>query len=169
MAWHGNLVVIVFHSLNMLNLNQNEQNFVDFNLKVFLDHDVPVSQNCKSMFSPSAAYMHQWTGQTLVQVMAWRLNQHWLIASRTLWNKLKWNSNQNTKIFIHENAYENVCEMSKGRGVKWWFGDKPMPEPMMTRFSDGCVPHLGTLLLTGWDKIMYPFPNYNGCTINVSK
>ena len=28
-------------------------------------------------------------------------------------NKFQWNSNQNTNIFLHENAFENiVCEMA---------------------------------------------------------
>ena len=41
----------------------------------------------------------------------------------TLRNKLQWNFNQNTKLFIHENASENiVCKMaailSRGRWVK---------------------------------------------------
>ena len=46
------------------------------------------------------------------------LNQCWLIVNRTLRNKLQWNSNQNTKFFIH--AFENVvCEMAAilSRGI----------------------------------------------------
>ena len=48
-----------------------------------------------------------------------------LIVNWTFRNKLQWNSNQNTKLFIHENVFENVvCEMasisSVGRWVKWW-------------------------------------------------
>ena len=51
------------------------------------------------------------------------LNQCWVIGKWTLRNKCEWNSNQNTKLFIHENASENtVCQMeailSKGRWVK---------------------------------------------------
>ena len=35
------------------------------------------------------------------------LNQYWLIVNRTFRNKLRWNS----KLFINENAFENVvCE-----------------------------------------------------------
>ena len=54
---------------------------------------------------PSAAYMCQWIGSALVQIMACCLFD-----------------NQNTKLFIHENASENiVCEMaailSRGRWV----------------------------------------------------
>ena len=41
------------------------------------------------------------------------LNQCCAIDNWTLKNKFQWNSNQNTKLFIHENASENiVCEMA---------------------------------------------------------
>ena len=41
------------------------------------------------------------------------LNQCWVIVNWTLWNKLQWNFNQNTKLFIPENASENIdCEMA---------------------------------------------------------
>ena len=60
------------------------------------------------------------------------LNQCWVIFNWTLRNKLHWNYNQNTKIFIHENAAENiVCEMvailSRERWVKnmWYSGIQP--------------------------------------------
>ena len=40
------------------------------------------------------------------------LNQSWIIVNLTLRNKLQWNSNRNTKRFIHENTFGNVvCEM----------------------------------------------------------
>ena len=50
------------------------------------------------------------------------LNQRWNIGNWTRGNKLQWNFNQNTEIFIHKNASEYiVCEMAvilfKGR----WF------------------------------------------------
>ena len=32
----------------------------------------------------------------------------WVIVNWTLTNKLQWNFNQNTKLFIHENVFENV-------------------------------------------------------------
>ena len=69
---------------------------------------------------PHAAYMRQWTGPALVQVMAFWLfgatplpeptltNNNW-----TLRNNLQWNSNQNTNTCIRENAFENaVCDMA---------------------------------------------------------
>ena len=73
--------------------------------------------------------MRQWIGSALVQIMACRLiganhylNQCWEIVNWTLKNKIHWNLNSNTNIFIHENAFENiVCEiaaiLSKGRWV----------------------------------------------------
>ena len=58
---------------------------------------------------PSAAYIPQWIGSTLVQIMACRLfGTNW-----TLGNRIRSNLNQNTKFFIHENAFENVvCELA---------------------------------------------------------
>ena len=67
---------------------------------------------------PSAAWTglgQPWFRQCLVACSAPShcLDQCWLIVNSTLRNKLQWNSNQNTKLFIHENAYENVvCEMA---------------------------------------------------------
>ena len=41
------------------------------------------------------------------------LNQCWVIVNWTLRNKFQWNSNHNTKLFIHRNASENIiCEMA---------------------------------------------------------
>ena len=48
------------------------------------------------------------------------LNQCWVIVKQYLRNKVQWNSNGNTTIFSHENAFEKViCEkvviLSRGR------------------------------------------------------
>ena len=77
---------------------------------------------------PSDAYMHQWIKSALVQIMTCRLfsakplsNPCWVIVNWTLRNKLQWNLNQNTKLFIHENAFEIVkmaAMLSRGRWVK---------------------------------------------------
>ena len=79
--------------------------------------------------SPSAAYMHQWTGSALVQIMACPLFGTKPLSKPMLgycqldpMNKLQWKFSKNTQLFIHENAYENiVCEMaailSQGRWV----------------------------------------------------
>ena len=45
----------------------------------------------------------------MVQIMAW--HQRWKIVILTLRNKLKWNVNRNTYIFIQENAFENVVRI----------------------------------------------------------
>ena len=40
-------------------------------------------------------------------------NQSWVIINWTLWNKIWWNLNRNKKMFILENASENVvCEIA---------------------------------------------------------
>ena len=80
----------------------------------------------------SAAYMRQWTGSALVQIMACPLFGVKPLSKPTLgycqyyWNlrsKLQWNLNKKPKLFIHENALENVvfkmaAILSRGRWVK---------------------------------------------------
>ena len=69
---------------------------------------------------PSAAWMHQRTQSALVQIMACHLNSakplpepRFTYCNWTLRNTFQWNSNQKTKIFIHENSSENIiCEMA---------------------------------------------------------
>ena len=77
---------------------------------------------------PNAAFMSQVSigsdnGLSPFSAPSHCLNQCWIIVNWTLRNKLQWNLNQNTKLFIHKNASENVgCEMaailSRGRWVK---------------------------------------------------
>ena len=45
------------------------------------------------------------------------LNQIWLIVNCNLRNKLQWNSNQNTKLFILENAFKCCLRQPLGRWV----------------------------------------------------
>ena len=48
-------------------------------------------------------------------------NQYWVIVNWTLMNKLHWNFDQNTKLFIHKNAPENiVCEMTATLSRRGW-------------------------------------------------
>ena len=82
---------------------------------------------CVNSSPPSVAYMHQLIGSVVVQITAYSApshypNQCWRIVNWTLRDKRQWNFNQNTKFFIHENAFENiVCKMvailSRGRWV----------------------------------------------------
>ena len=67
---------------------------------------------------PSAAYIIHWIGSALVQIMACRLfqcqaiiyhlNECWVIVNWALGNKFQWKFNQYTKLFIHDNASENI-------------------------------------------------------------
>ena len=57
-------------------------------------------------------------------------NQCWVFVNWTCRKQLQWNSNEDTKFFIHKNAYRNiVCEMAailyRGRWVIWYvqYGD----------------------------------------------
>ena len=61
-------------------------------------------------YAPNAAYMRQWIGSALIQVMTCRLfvakpshylNHCCLIVKWTLRNKLQWNSNGNMKLSVH--------------------------------------------------------------------
>ena len=78
----------------------------------------------------SDAYMHCWTGSSLVQIMACRLsapshylNRCWSIVNIVNWtfrNKLKWNFNRNSNIFIQEIEFENVCKMASILSQPQW-------------------------------------------------
>ena len=75
---------------------------------MFITH--PGTNQDISSYPPSAAYMCQRIGWALFQIMACHLF------------KLQWNFNQNTKFFIHENAFEKIVSemeaiLSRGRWV----------------------------------------------------
>ena len=82
-------------------------------------HRYLIQRTVYQLITPSAAYMRQRTGLSLVQVMSCRLvapshflNQCWGVVNWTLGNKLKWNLNQNSCITVQENAFENVLKMA---------------------------------------------------------
>ena len=60
------------------------------------------------------------------------MNQCWNIVNWTLRNKLQWNLNRNSNIFIQENALENVvCEMASILPrpqcvLDYWFSNKSL-------------------------------------------
>ena len=95
-------------------------------------HKEPVIQSLDVCFAViiNTLLIHQWIESALVQIMvvacmapSHYLNQHWVIFYWTLRNKLQWNCNQSLKLFIRENASENIiCELvailSRGRWVK---------------------------------------------------
>ena len=85
-----------------------------------------------------ALIIHQWFRRWLV---AWSapshyLNQCWNIVN---WNKLQWNHNRNSYIFIQENAFENVVRklaaiLSRPQYVKsntWVYDNEPQLIPWM--------------------------------------
>ena len=68
-----------------------------------------------TLTQPSAAYIRQWMGPSLVHVMACRLFGPKPLPEPVLaycqlnsWEKNHWNSNRNSIIFIQEIAFENV-------------------------------------------------------------
>ena len=78
----------------------------------------PVASRLNSLW-PSNAYMRRLTNQLWFRewLVAWSATSHYLnqcriIANWTLAIIFQWKFNQNTAIFIEENAFENVvCEM----------------------------------------------------------
>ena len=66
---------------------------------------------------PYAAYMRQWIGSALAQLMAptYHLIHCRVIVNWTLRNTFQWNLNQNSKLFIHTNASE-MRTLCSGRG-----------------------------------------------------
>ena len=85
---------------------------------ILIKYDIVLGINNSSR--PSDAYMrrgssHHWFRFRLVSWSApsHYLNQCWNIVNWTLGNKLQWNLNRNTNIFIQENAFESVvCQMA---------------------------------------------------------
>ena len=82
---------------------------------VSLGHNELLSKWFLNSLRPSDAYMRQYTNHHWFRewLVAWSapshyLNQSWNIVNWTLRNKLQWNFNHNSYIFIDENAFENV-------------------------------------------------------------
>ena len=71
--------------------------------------------------------LHAWCRIYVYSAPSHYLNQCWAIANRALRNKLQWNFNPYTKLFIHNTASEYciVCEMvatlSRGRWVHIYY------------------------------------------------
>ena len=65
---------------------------------VFIRH----TEASVNSYSPSATYMRQWIGPTMLQTKAWRIfgEQYYVIVNWILRNKLQRNLNQNTKLLF---------------------------------------------------------------------
>ena len=82
------------------------------------------------------------------------LNQCWVIVNWTLRNKLRRNFYQNTKLFIHKNASENIISkkatnLSRGRWVKSWLGPMSTGAEVMWRRHNLSTFNSGI----AWDKV----------------
>ena len=121
---------------------------------------------------PSDAYMrrwsnHHWFRQWLVDRSApsHYLNQCWNIVNWTIGNKLQWNSNRNSNIFIQENAFESVvCEMAAilSRPQQYYSDekvqynrDKTGPCVHFTRNPVGIISYLGTPAASAHYRSLY--------------
>ena len=74
-----------------------------------------ISRNWINSLRPSDAYIRQWSNHHWLRqwLVAWSApshyqNQCWNIVNKTLRNKLQWNFNRNSNIFIQENVFESV-------------------------------------------------------------
>ena len=107
------------------------------------------------------------------------LNQHLAVANCTLRKKFQWNFNQNTKLFIHENASGNiVCLIAailfRGRWIKLFSNGCPFP--LSVKFIDvvtSCdehVPQCCTQILIGRYLIAAMLPNLpiSACQLSVN-
>ena len=94
----------------------------------------------------STAYMRPWIGSALVQIMACRLfgakplhepmMGYYHIG--TIKNKLQWNFNPNTELFIQENVFESVvCQ----NGRHFVPGVKMLQNPSSAILNDGLWSH----------------------------
>ena len=92
---------------------------------------------------PSAAYMPQWIRSALVRLWlvaysapSHYLKQCWFIVNWTLRNKLQWKFNQNTKLFIHENASQNIVyEMASILSLPQWVNGLTESRPHYTSLT----------------------------------
>ena len=154
----------------------------------------PGSRRVNSL-RPSDAYLHQQTNHHWFRqcIVAWPapshyLNQCWNIVNWTLGNKLQWNFNRNSNIFIQEIAFENVvCEMasilSRPQCV---YLDPCLTWPLIRCVEADKIKHFKcrfridvdrNLIIAVpacisnhmpskvWDKISYPLLNFNGATV----
>ena len=77
-----------------------------------------------NLLRTSDAYMRQWNRPSLVQIMACQRlgtksssQPKLVIFNWNLRNKLQWNSNRNSNIFIRKNAFENIVHENGGHLV----------------------------------------------------
>ena len=128
------MVVSSWHPINSSRLRENGCHLANIYMLIFLHGNccifiknslIFISKDLFNSLRPSDAYMHY-------------LNQCWIIVNWTLRNKLQWSINQNSNIFIQENAFESVvCEtatiLSRPQCVK-----KIGPEQVASHYLNQC-------------------------------
>ena len=84
------------------------------------------------------------------------LNQCWNIFNWTIGNKLQWNSNRNSNIFIQENAFENVVsEMAAILSRPQCDIPKDMVNAMSADTLAPCVCRLSPSMVLAQDKCIH--------------
>ena len=119
-TWINTESLTYYSNFNEIGIKAYEYLFMKIHLKVLsaIFFIIFTRSQCVDIIissPPSAAYMHQWIGSALVQIMACPLfgtkplskPMLFFIINWTLKNILQWNFNQN-KLFFHENASENI-------------------------------------------------------------
>ena len=79
------------------------------------------------------------------------LNQCWVIVNWNLRNKLQWNLNLNTNLFIHKNVFRNVvCEMASILSRERWVNGRN-PEMVDSLPRTNKVENVSTSWHHAWD------------------
>ena len=115
---------------------------------------------------PGDSYMHQWIKSALVQRMAYRLFcakplSKPILGYCQLDPKEQTAVNQNTKLFIHENAHENIiCKMATilPRGDKWITSFLHSKMQALSWETDSLTDILQSMILTSSE---WWIPDYN--------
>ena len=120
-------IVLVWHRFTLI----LQGYYIEILIPLF-GRDEIISERCLKVISPKCRIYasvnlattgsDNWLSHVRRQVITWTSTDFFL--NWTLWIKLQWNLIQNTRLFNHENAFENVvCEMLailfRGISVKW--------------------------------------------------
>ena len=107
--WHhchdGDIIVTVKSVVLIITADVSASNSTRENAKII---HIWISKLSSINNAPNAG-----SDDDFVWQQSYYLNQQWRIIDLTPWNKFKWNFNQNTNIFMLENAFDDVvCNIS---------------------------------------------------------
>ena len=104
---------------------------------------------------------HIWISELGHHWYRWKVITWGLIVNCTLGNKQQWNLNQNMKTYCQDDEFGNAdCEMMSILFRPPWASFTNMFYLNLAWISN----HMPGKV---WDEIMYPFLNFNDCTIEV--